>query len=102
MSTIHHRDGPASIGAGTRSTRAASRRLRAAIRRRRGGGRLCRVAGALFARLLACSRDERGDVPGWVLVTAMTVALVMMIWGIASNALRDILGRFLDGLRFGS
>lgn len=94
MSTIHHRDGPASIGAGTRSARAASRRRRGACLRR--------VAGALVARLLAGSRDERGDVPGWVLVTAMTVALVMMIWGIASNALRDILGRFLDGLRFGS
>jgi hypothetical protein len=24
---------------------------------------------------------ERGDVPGWVLITAMTVALVMLVWG---------------------
>jgi hypothetical protein len=24
--------------------------------------------------------DERGDVPGWVLITAMTVALVMLVW----------------------
>jgi hypothetical protein len=47
-------------------------------------------------------RGERGDVPGWVLVTAMTVALVMMVWGVASSALQDILSRFLDGLRFGS
>jgi hypothetical protein len=29
---------------------------------------------------------EGGDVPGWVLITAMTVALVMLIWGVASDA----------------
>jgi hypothetical protein len=93
VSTIHHRGRPASTGE-SRSLRAASGR--------RGGAWLRYLSGALLARVLACSRDERGDVPGWVLVTAMTVALVMMIWGIASNALQDILGRFLDGLRFGS
>jgi hypothetical protein len=93
VSTIDHRRRPASTG-GLRSLRVASRR--------RGGGRVRCATGVLLARLLAYSNDERGDVPGWVLVTAMTVALVMMIWGIASNALRDILGRFLDGLRFGS
>jgi hypothetical protein len=73
-----------------------------AVRRRRGGAWVRYAIGVLLVRLLACSNDERGDVPGWVLVTAMTVALVMMIWGVASDALRDILGRFLDGLRFGS
>jgi uncharacterized protein (DUF1501 family) len=44
--------------------------------------------------------DERGDVPGWVLITAMTVALVMLIWGVASDALRDIITGFLDQVRF--
>jgi hypothetical protein len=91
--TIHHRRCPASTGRSW-SLRAASRR--------RGGAWVRYRTGVLLARLLACSNGERGDVPGWVLVTAMTVALVMMIWGIASNALQDILGRFLDGLRFGS
>ena len=56
----------------------------------------------LQAGLAGDLRGERGDVPGWVLVTAMTVALVMMVWGVASSALQDILSRFLDGLRFGS
>ena len=41
-------------------------------------------------------RDERGDVPGWVLVTVMTAGLVMVIWGIArdqlGSMLRDALG----------
>ena len=54
----------------------------------------------LFVRLLAGWRGERGDVPGWVLITAMTVALVMLLWGVASEALRDIVTRFLDEVRF--
>jgi hypothetical protein len=73
-----------------------------AVGRDRGGVHLGSVVGALTGRLLVWSSDERGDVPGWVLVTAMTVALVMMIWGVASSALRDILSQVLDGLRFGS
>jgi hypothetical protein len=43
---------------------------------------------------------ERGDVPGWVLITAMTVALVMLVWGVASEALREIITGFLDEVRF--
>ena len=43
---------------------------------------------------------ERGDVPGWVLITAMTVALVMLVWGVASEALREIIAGFLDEVRF--
>ena len=43
---------------------------------------------------------ERGDVPGWVLITAMTVALVMLVWGVASEALRDIITGFLNQVRF--
>jgi hypothetical protein len=61
-----------------------------------------RLQSGLAADLRVRLRGERGDVPGWVLVTAMTVALVMMVWGVASSALQDILSRFLDGLRFGS
>lgn len=42
------------------------------------------------------TRDERGDVPGWVLVTVMTAGLVAAIWAIAgpqlSQMLRDALG----------
>jgi hypothetical protein len=51
-------------------------------------------------RRLACLGEERGDVPGWVLITAMTVALVMLVWGVASEALRDIITGFLDQVRF--
>jgi hypothetical protein len=31
--------------------------------------------------------DERGDVPGWVLIVLMTSALVVAIWGVARDRL---------------
>jgi hypothetical protein len=54
----------------------------------------------LILRRLARLGEGRGDVPGWVLITAMTVALVMLVWGVASEALRDIITGFLDQVRF--
>jgi hypothetical protein len=35
-------------------------------------------------------RDERGDVPGWVLITLMTAGLVILIWGLAGPALSGV------------
>ena len=41
-------------------------------------------------------RDERGDVPGWVLITVMTAGLVTVLWAVAG----DMLGQLLrDALR---
>jgi hypothetical protein len=34
--------------------------------------------------------DERGDVPGWVLITLMTAGLVIIIWGLAGPALSSV------------
>lgn len=34
--------------------------------------------------------DERGDVPGWVLITLMTAGLVIIIWGLAGPALGQV------------
>lgn len=34
--------------------------------------------------------NERGDVPGWVLVTLMTAGLVTAIWAIASPTLSNL------------
>jgi len=33
---------------------------------------------------------ERGDVPGWVLITLMTAGLVILIWALAGPALSEI------------
>jgi hypothetical protein len=37
------------------------------------------------------SRDERGDVPGWVLITVMTAGLVGAIWAFAGPELQKML-----------
>ncbi|MDD7962624.1 hypothetical protein [Microbacterium thalli] len=34
--------------------------------------------------------DDRGDVPGWVLVTLMTAGLVVVIWALAGPALSNL------------
>lgn len=46
----------------------------------------------LWWRLRPAEDDrERGDVPGWVLITVMTVALVTLIWGLAQGQLQRLL-----------
>lgn len=35
-------------------------------------------------------RDDRGDVPGWVLITLMTAGLVVVIWAMAGPALSGL------------
>ena len=52
--------------------------------------RICAVRGG--------RRDERGDVPGWVLITVMTAGLVMVIWGVARNELTAMLGDALNSV----
>ncbi len=34
--------------------------------------------------------DERGDVPGWVMITIMTCAIAAIIWGLAGPWLRGL------------
>jgi hypothetical protein len=41
-------------------------------------------------------RDERGDVPGWVLITLMTVGIVMALWIVAEPKLSGLLSNALD------
>jgi hypothetical protein len=45
---------------------------------------------------LTTSRDERGDVPGWVLITLMTAGLVVIIWAIAAPALSGVFEQAID------
>lgn len=46
-------------------------------------------------RLTAALAAERGDVPGWVLVTLMTAGLVVALWAVAGPALTQV---FLDAI----
>jgi hypothetical protein len=56
----------------------------------------------LFHRLhrLASSRrrDERGDVPGWVLITVMTAGLVAALWAVAGPELESMLREALHSV----
>ena len=45
----------------------------------------------LLARVAESGSRERGDVPGWVLITLMTAVIVAGIWGFAQGALQNIL-----------
>lgn len=36
-------------------------------------------------------RQERGDVPGWVLVTVMTAGLVVAVWSVADGQMKSVL-----------
>ena len=49
-------------------------------------------------RLTTLIKDERGDVPGWVLVVLMTTGLVTAIWTIAAPKLTSILRNSLDAM----
>jgi hypothetical protein len=44
-------------------------------------------------------RDERGDVPGWVLVTVMTAGLVTVLWQLAGAQLQEMLSSALDSVK---
>jgi hypothetical protein len=48
------------------------------------------------AKQIAMLSDERGDVPGWVLITLMTAGLVIVIWGLAGPALSEIFGNAIS------
>jgi hypothetical protein len=41
-------------------------------------------------------RSERGDVPGWVLITLMTAGLVIVIWGLAGPALSSVFQQAIE------
>ena len=41
-------------------------------------------------RLARAIQGDRGDVPGWVLITLMTAGLVIIIWGLAGPALSAV------------
>jgi len=44
------------------------------------------------------ARTERGDVPGWVLITVMTAGLVVLIWGVAGDQLKSMLENALKSV----
>lgn len=52
--------------------------------------------GRTVALLKDAHDDERGDVPGWVLITLMTAGLVVVIWALAGPALADLFEQAIE------
>lgn len=52
----------------------------------------------LLHRIFARLAQDRGDVPGWVLVAVMTAGLVTAIWLIADDQLTGILDRAISSV----
>ena len=45
------------------------------------------------------SRPDRGDVPGWVLITVMTAALVVALWALAGEAFTSLFTDSINKVR---
>ena len=43
-------------------------------------------------------RRERGDVPGWVLITLMTAGLVAVLWTVAEDQLQAMFQRAMNSV----
>jgi hypothetical protein len=41
---------------------------------------------------------DRGDVPGWVLVTLMTAGLVLTLWAVAGPRLEEVFTNAIDSV----
>jgi hypothetical protein len=48
--------------------------------------------------LLPYQKGERGDVPGWVLITMMTAGLVVLLWGVAGPALTGLFNQAISSV----
>ena len=78
---------PKSSPANRRATGDLPRRLAAAL-----------VTQAHLARRRLPKGDDRGDVPGWVLVTLMTAGLVVALWGAAGPRLVQVFNDAVDNV----
>lgn len=49
-------------------------------------------------RTLDRARDDRGDIPNWVMVTLMTAAIAAVIWALAEPALTRLFNDAIDDM----
>jgi hypothetical protein len=100
--------GTAEGGPGGTGTRPAEGRQRSGSARGGGDGAVGPVlrAGAWMTTAAALGRQrvrraigpdpERGDVPGWVMVTLMTAGLVLTLWAVAGPRLTEVFDDAMD------
>ena len=60
--------------------------------------RLHSILDALNRRVLSGGPAERGDVPGWVLVTLMSALLVVGLLGVANDELQNVFRKAIDSV----
>lgn len=53
---------------------------------------------AVLAAIRKGLQKDRGDIPGWVLVTVMTAGLVVAVWSVADDQLKTVLTNALRGV----
>jgi hypothetical protein len=51
--------------------------------------------------IAADSDSDRGDVPGWVLITLMTAGLVAALWAVAGPALTNLFTSAIESVSGG-
>jgi len=56
------------------------------------------VTRSISRRMLSLGHRDRGDVPGWVLITVMTAGLVSALWLVAGPALVTLFSNALSGV----
>jgi hypothetical protein len=61
-------------------------------------GHPMKLLARLQTRFLSLRTSDRGDIPGWVLITIMTAGLVTLIWGVANTELKNILETALNSV----
>ncbi len=62
---------------------------------------MARTRHAWLARLTRLGHligPDRGDVPGWVLITVMTAGLVTALWILADHQLTAVFSRAIDAV----
>lgn len=50
----------------------------------------------MYSHISRLIRNDRGDVPGWVLITIMTAGLVVAIWALAAPALGTVFDQAIN------
>ena len=58
--------------------------------------RLCLRGRQRLSARLPTAGDDRGDVPGWVMVTLMTAGLVLTLWAVAGPRLATVFNDAMD------
>lgn len=64
--------------------------------------RMYRAMFAVRDRYQQIEDRDRGDVPGWVLITIMTAGLVTALWATAQGALTGLFSKAVNGVTGGN